>query len=192
MIRKYIYKNIYLLCNVVLCMFSCSENEKEISLGNNFFYIPYQDIIFDVTTFDGNGIYINKNGRKIPVVLPNIEKYKYNLEYIIVKQNFDIKQTTKLIENMLFMPGVYFTYDKKFMHLNHNYLSTLDKTEQKSMYSEKFTKELLKSSVSIQKMKKNQENLYIISKKEQKIYGPLNSSEFQILKNNLRINLSFD
>ena len=31
-------------------------HEKEINLVNNFHYIPFQEIILDVTTFGGNGI----------------------------------------------------------------------------------------------------------------------------------------
>lgn len=190
--RKYYNKNIYLLYLFLLFLFSCNENEKEINLGNDFFYIPSQEIIFDVTTFDGNGIYLYKNHKKIPVILPNIEKYQYNSEYIIVMQNFDIKQTTRLIENMLFMPKVYFTYDKNYINLNNHFLSKLDETEQNSIYSQKFTKELLKNTIVIQKMKTNKINFYLISKKEKKIFGPLNASEFSKVKKELKINLDFE
>ena len=190
--RKYYNKYIYLLFLILLFQFSCSEDEKEINLGNDFFYIPSQEIIFDVTSFNGNGIYLVKNHKKIPVVLPNIQEYKYNSEYIIIMQNFDLEQTTRLIENMLFMPKVYFTYDKKFINLNEYFLSKLEKKEKNSIYSEKFTKELLKNSIVIQKRKTNEENFYLISKNEQKIFGPLNATEFNNLKKKLKINLSFE
>ena len=190
--RKYYNKYIYLLFLILLFQFSCSEDEKEINLGNDFFYIPSQEIIFDVTSFNGNGIYLVKNHKKIPVVLPNIQEYKYNSEYIIIMQNFDLEQTTRLIENMLFMPKVYFTYDKNFINLNENFLEKLDNAEQNSIYSEKFTDELLKNTSAIQKMKNNKENYYIIEKKELKIYGPLSISEFEKTKQNLNINLNFD
>ena len=185
-------KYIYLHSLVLLLLFSCNENEKEINLGNDFFYIPSQEIIFDVTTFDGNGIYLYKNNKKIPVILPDIEKYKYNSDFIIVTQNFNIEQTTRLIENMLFMPNVYFTYEKNYINLNENYLVKLDESEQNSIYSEKFTNELLKNTTLIQKMKSNKENFYIIAKKELKIFGPLNVTEFKKLKQKLKINLNFD
>ena len=190
--RKYYNKNIYLLYLMLLSLFSCNENEKEINLGNDFFYIPSQEIIFDATTFDGNGIYLYKNHKKIPVILPKIEKYRNNSEYIIVMQNFDIEQTTRLIENMLFMPNVYFTYDQNYIDLNNHFLSKLDETEQNSIYSEKFTKELLKNTIVIQKMKTNKENFYLISKREKKIFGPLNASEFTIVKKERKINLDFE
>lgn len=36
------------------------------------------------------------------------------------------------------------------------------------------------------------ENFYLISKNEQKIFGPLNATEFNNLKKKLKINLSFE
>tara|TARA_B110000091_G_scaffold213385_1_gene262586 strand:- start:2285 stop:2419 length:135 start_codon:yes stop_codon:yes gene_type:complete len=44
-------------------MLSCNESEEEINLGNNFYYIPFQEIIFDVTAFGGNGIFFFKTVR---------------------------------------------------------------------------------------------------------------------------------
>jgi len=173
-------------------LFSCNDSEKEINLGNNFFYIPSQEIIFDVTTFDGNGIYLCENNKKSPVILPDIEEYKYNSDFIIVKQNFNNEQSNRLIENMLFMPKVYFTYNKNYIKLNEDYLAKLDQSEQNSIYSEKFTAELLKNSTEIQKMKSNKENFYIIEKKEFKVHGPLNISEFKKLRQNFKVNLEFE
>ena len=192
--RKYYNKKIYLLYLILLFLFSCTENENEteINLGNGFFYIPSQEIIFDVTTFYGNGIYLYKNHKKIPVILPKIEKYQYNSEYIIVMQTFDIEQTNRLIKNMLFMPNVYFTYDQNYINLNNHFLSKLDEAEQNSINSEKFTEELLKNTIVIQKMKTNKENFYLISKKEKKIFGPLAASEFTNVKKELKINLDFE
>ena len=190
--RKYFNKYVYLQCVILFFLFSCNDNEKEINLGNNLFYIPSQEIIFDVTTFDGNGIYLCENSKKIPVILPDIKEYKYNSDFIIIKQNFNNEQTKRLIENMLFMPKVYFTYDKNYIKLNEDYLAKLDQSEQNSIYSEKFTNELLKNSTEIQKMKINKENFYIIEKKKFKIHGPLNISEFKKLKQNFKVNLDFE
>jgi len=186
-----ITKSIY-FCLLVF-LFSCKENEEEINLGNNFYYIPFQEIIFDVTTFGGNGIYQLKNNEKIPVILSDIEKYEFNSEFIIVEQNFNNEQTSRLIQNMLSMPETYFTYDKRYLKLNENYLAQLDKSENNSsVYYKKFTRELLVNTSSIQKMKINKENYYIIEKKEMKINGPLKKSEFKEMKKNLGINLSFE
>jgi hypothetical protein len=190
--RKYFSKYVYLQCVILFFLFSCNDSEKEINLGNNFFYIPSQEIIFDVTTFDGNGIYLCENNKKSPVILPDIEEYKYNSDFIIVKQNFNNEQSNRLIENMLFMPKVYFTYNKNYIKLNEDYLAKLDQSEQNSIYSEKFTAELLKNSTEIQKMKSNKENFYIIEKKEFKVHGPLNISEFKKLRQNFKVNLEFE
>lgn len=89
------------------------------------------------------------------------------------------------------MSKVYFTYNKNYINLNENYLSKLDESKQNRIYSEKFTKELLKNRTVIQKMKSNKENFYIIEKKEFKIFGPINESEFKKLKQKLKINLNF-
>lgn len=190
--RKCLNKYVYLQCVILFFLFSCNDNEKEVNLGNNFFYIPSQEIIFDVTTFDGNGIYLCGNSKKTPVILPDVEEFKYNSDFIIIKQNFNYEQTKRLIENMLFMPKVYFTFDKNYIKLNEDYLAKLDTSEQNSIYSQKFTNELLRNSTEIQKMKNNKENYYIIKKKELKIYGPLSKSEFEINRQSFKINLSFD
>ena len=176
--------NVYLYLLISLFLFSCKESEEEINLGNNFYYIPFQEIIFDVTSFGGNGIYQLENNKKIPVILSDIDKYKYNSDFIIVKQNFDIEKTSRLIENMIFMPKTYFTYDKNYIHLNENYLAKLDESENNSIYYEKFTRELLEKTSTIQKMKINKENYYVIEKKEFKINGPLTKSEFKKIKQN--------
>ena len=186
--------NLYSYYLILFLLFSCngSESEKEINLGTNFYYIPSQENIFDATTFDGNGIYQIDNYKKIPVILPDIDKYKFNSDFIIVKQNFDIEQTSRLIENMIFMPNTYFTYDKNYIQLNENSLAKLDKSENNSIYSGKFTRELIENTAVIQKMKTNKENFYIIEKKELKINGPLNKLEFIELKQKLEINLTFE
>ncbi|WP_282031834.1 hypothetical protein [Winogradskyella eximia] len=185
-------KNMFLSLFIFLFIFSCSESEEEINLGNNFYYIPFQEIIFDVTSFGGNGIYQLKNNEKIPVVLSNIDKYKYNSEFIIIKQIFDMEQTSLLIENMIFLPKTYFTYDKNYILLNENFLSKLDTSKDNSIYSQTFTHQLLENTSSIQKMKTNKENYYIIEKKDLKINGPLTKNEFKEIKKNLEINLSFE
>lgn len=187
-----INRNIYLYLLISLLLSSCKENEEEINLGNNFYYIPFQEIIFDVTSFGANGIYRLENNGKVPVILPDIDKYKHNSDFIIVKQFFDIEQTSRLIENMIFLPKTYFTYGKNYIHLNENYLAKLDKSENNGIYYEKFTHDLLENTSVIQKMKMNKENYYIIKKKELKIYGPLTKNEFKEIKRNLEINLSFE
>lgn len=179
----------YLLYSIFLL--SC-KSEEEINLGNNFYYIPFQEIIFDVTSFGGNGIYLLENNEKIPVVLSDIDRYEYNSEFIIIKQNFDINQSSRLIENMIFLPRTYFTYDKKYIPLNENFLTKLDTLENNSIYSEKFTRELLENSSEIKKMMINKENYYVIEKKELKINGPLSKNEFEEIKKNLEMNLNFE
>jgi len=184
-------KSIFFCLLFSIFLLSCN-NEEEIDLGNNFYYIPFQEIIFDVTTFGGNGIYRLENNEKIPVVLSDIDKYQYNSEFIIIKQNFDIKQSSRLIENMIFLPNTYFTYDKKYIPLNENFLTKLDTSENNSIYSEKFTRKLLENSSAIKKMMINKENYYVIEKKELKINGPLTKNEFEEIKKNLEIYLSFE
>jgi hypothetical protein len=171
---------------------SCNESEEEISLGNNFYYIPFQETTFDVTTFGGNGIYKIDNYKKVPVILPDIEEYKYNTDFIIAKQNFDIEQTSRLIENMIFMPNVYFKFDKRSFKLDENYLAKLDESKRNSIYYEEFTKQLLENTQGIQRMKSNKENYYIIEKKNFKVNGPFTIKEFRKANQNLKTNLNFE
>ncbi len=143
---KIVNTKLLLLFFVWIFLLSCNESEEEISLGNNFYYIPFQETTFDVTTFGGNGIYKIDNYKKVSVILPEIEKYKCNTDFIIAKQNFDIEQTSRLIENMIFMPNVYFKFDKRSFKLNENYLVKLDESKRNSIYYEEFTKQLLENT----------------------------------------------
>jgi len=182
--------NLFIFVSILLL--SCNESEEEISLGNNFYYIPFQEITFDVTTFGGNGIYKIDNHKKVPVILPDIEKYMYNTDFIIAKQNFDTEQTSRLIENMIFMPNVYFKFDKRSFELNENYLAKLDESKRNSIYYEEFTKELLENTKEIQKMKGNKENYYIIEKNNFKVNGPFTIKQFREVNQNLKTNLNFE
>ena len=71
-------------------------------------------------------------------------------------------------------------------------MTKLDSLENNSIYSEKFTRELLDNSSAIKKMMANKENYYVIEKKYLKINGPLTKSEFDQIKKNHEIELSFE
>ena len=184
-------RNISLFFCIIFLLSSCNENEVEISLGNNFFYIPPKEIIFDVTTFYGNGIYKKENCDVIPIIFPNIIDYKFDSNFILVKQNFDFEQTSRLVENMLFMSNVYFKYDQKYLKLNKENLEKLDTLQKNSSYSKKFTENLLKTSTSIKIMEENENIYFIITKRNSKIQGPLTLYEFNKEVNKLKIMIKF-
>jgi hypothetical protein len=96
------------------------NNDLEKKLGNDYYYTPFEEDIFDATTFGGNGIYKFQNNNRIPIIFPRIIKYKNDSSYIIVKQKFDFFETKKLIQNMLFMPDIYFKYDHQYVQLNND------------------------------------------------------------------------
>jgi len=186
-----------LLISLVSCFFLfslfffCSKNhKKEEDLGNNYFYLPFQEHIFDATSFGGNGIYKYKNYSRVPVVYSNIIDYKKDSSYIIAKQEFDFNETKKLLQNMLFLPNVYFTNDSNYTKLHEIDLANISPS-MSTIESDKYVVNLMNSNTAIKKMKLNSENYYIINKIENKIYGPLQKKEFEMMISKLQVRLTF-
>lgn len=166
-----------------------SNDETEVDLGHRYYYIPFQEVTFDVTMFKGNGIFKYKNEGCIPVIFPNIKSYKYDSLYIIVKQQFNYFDTKTLIGSMLFRP-VYFKYDKDYVLLDlENELNTPDMMN--STEEDEYVDGVMKKDHFINQMIKNKDNYYIIDKVKNQTMGPFDINTFNRRKIEMKINLSF-
>lgn len=173
----------------VFILFSSKNDEREVGLGNNYYYIPFQEVIFDVTGFGGNGIYLYKNNLKVPIIFSEIESYKYDSRYIIIKQKFDFK-TRYLLESMIFMPNLYFEYDKEFVFLDEKYLTGI-KSIKNSDEREEFIDRIMHEDRHLKIMIENGVSYYIINKKNNKIFGPSKHIEFENLRSKMGILIDF-
>lgn len=176
-----------------LCsFFSCNESEDEINLGNKFYYMPFQEILFENSGFGGNGIFTYKDFKRIPVIYPKVTDYAMDSVYIIVRQEFDKLNTRKLLRNMLYVDGLYFKYDKNFTPLEENFcLKTNFKDAKYSEMDQYIEDVIFKQDKRIVKMIRNKENYYIIKKDSNIITEPLTKEEFENVKRKKKINLLF-
>jgi hypothetical protein len=184
--KKIIYFFIFIFCVLIILIGLPKNNQVKTNLGNGFHFIPFEERIFDATSFSGNGIYLFKNNLMVPVILPNITSYQSDSLYIVVKQNFDVKQTNILFENMIFMPKTYFLYDKQFVPINEEYVN--QKNIKNDITSQAvYVKSILYKNKKILKMIKNKENYYIIEKKSKNILGPLNYQEYLLKRKSIGV-----
>ena len=187
--KKILYILIPTIAIVIILLFIFGRNdERKINLGQGYYYIPFQEITFDVTSFGGNGIYVYKNNCKVPIIFPDIISYKYDSTYILVKQKFNFLQTKSLLETMLFLPNTYFKYDKDFVFLEESYSDSVS-NKNDTIQMEEFITNIMNHDKYIMKMVANDENYYIINKSNNKIIGPLKYEIFKKLKLEMRIQI---
>lgn len=182
----------FLLVLLIVVSFLFKNNQKEIDMGDGFYFIPYKEITFDVTAFEGNGVFIYKDSLLVPVIFPHINHYKFDSSFIIVKQDFNAEQTKTLLENMIFHP-VYFRYYKDWVPLNQRFVeSAPDYGDSKS--EGKYIENIMKEDSDIIRMVNNKVNYYIINKLELKVLGPFSQIEFknQLKELNISDNLKFE
>ena len=186
-------KNLHLkilILTIVTIFFqsSCSsENEEEVDLGDGYYYIPSQHATFDQIAFDGNGIYTYINNSIIPLIYPKVKEYKYDSLYIIVKQEFDFRETNILLSSLIFYP-VYFKFDKDFVPLDEKYVRDAPNFMTMSMDSgKKYVDSIMHLDAHIKKMMQHEENYYIIDKKTHEVMGPFSKAEFNEERKSLQI-----
>ena len=89
---------------------------------------------------------------------------------------------------MLFLPNVYFKYEKDLTLLEKSYsdsISNKDSAAQREM----FITNIMGHDKYIMKMIANNENYYIINKKENRIIGPLKYKPFKKIKSEMNIQI---
>ena len=118
-------KIIFSLIKIVLCtslfiFSSCSDfwrPSKYIYLDDRFYYLKeYAEI--DFSGYPGDGIWY----RATPMIMPKIEEYYFNDNYITIKQKYHKKNSSSLLERLL--------YFDHFGKINTNVFSVYDSTMQ--------------------------------------------------------------
>lgn len=156
-------------------------------MGDGYYYIPSQDATFDQIAFDGNGIYTYINNSIVPLIYPKIKEYRYDSLYIIVKQEFDFRETNILLSSLIFYP-VYFKYDKDFVPLDEKYVRDAPNFMTMSMDSgKKYVDSIMHLDAHIKKMMQYEENYYIIDKKKHEVLGPFSKAELNVERKALQI-----
>lgn len=178
---------IFLFGLFIFVLYHNKNNKNEVDLGNGYYYIPFNEIVFDVTRYSGNGLYFYKMNKKFPLIFSEIENYAFSENFIVVKQNFNL-ETRYLLESMIFQSDEYFSYDKKLVLLDEDFIihNNLNKD---SFDREKYIDKILETDLHIKKMILNKINYYIIEKRNNKVFGPLTLLEFEHLKKKMRIQL---
>jgi hypothetical protein len=176
---------------IVVAYFLFDKKEERENLGSSYYYIPFQEITFDVTGFGGNGIYIFKDSSQIPVIFPRVVSYKYDSRYIVVKQKYDYTEIKELLGSMLFLSSNYFTYDKNFVPIEEGTIDRI-KTISHSTFKQRdsIINEIMTRNVNIIEMKANKYSYYIIDKSNNTIVGPLAYDVFLRQKKKMGITLS--
>lgn len=172
------------LSTIFLSISSCN-NEEEINMGQEYFYIPSQESVFDQTMFWGNGIYTYHNYLITPIIYSNIANYKYDSFFVIVKQNFDFMKTQSLLEAMIFNPN-HFSYYKGITPLEERFVINAPKFNNSSL-EERYVDSIMHIDFHIKKIMKNKENYYIIDKIKHVVMGPFTKNEFNKKREALHI-----
>ena len=168
--------NLVALLFFSLLFISSCNNEEKITIGQGYYYIPFQESVFDRTRFGGNGIFTNKNTIYVPIIYPDITYYKYDSFFITLRQDFDFMETKRLLEGMIFRPD-YFSYDKDIVPLEERFVINAPKFNS-SVLEENYVDSIMHIDFNIKKMMKNKENYYIIDKIKHVVHGPLTKNEF--------------
>lgn len=176
---------------IFLILVSSCREKHEVNFGGNYYYIPSQEITFDVSGFGGNGIYIHNDSLDglIPVVFPEILDFKYDSTYIIIKQDFNFSETKTLLENIFFLPQSTFIYDQRFVPLSN--FERHAEVANNSIAEQAFIESQMKGDNQIIKMMNNKINYYIINKIKRKTLGPLDKDSFKRKREELNFSINF-
>lgn len=173
----------------VFLFFPFRNDENKVDLGNHYFFVPSEDVVFDVTTYDGATIFLVRDSQYVPVIFPNVINYKYDSLYIIAEQDFDLQQTKILVQNVLFRQNQ-FKYEKSLVPLD-DVSFTVGNPSVSTILEEKYVDSLVQKDSHIKSMMQHKKNYYLISKSHLKVYGPFDENSFKIAKKKLNVDLKF-
>ncbi len=166
---------VIILVSLLVCLQSCND-ETEVNMGEGYYYIPFRERTFDVTMFSGNGVYVYIDSFTVPVIYPQIDKYKYDSSYVFIKQHFNFEETKYLLQSMIFH-GIYFHYYNDLVPLDEKYVMNTPVFNNSSL-EEKYIDSIMQEDSHIKKMMEHKENYYIIDKTRHKVTGPFTKKEF--------------
>jgi len=171
-----------LLVSLVVLFFYNLEYKTppQLDLGNSFQYLQEGGDL-DYSIYAGDGIFYNT----IPVIFPRVEKHSFDSIYITVKQKYNNKNSTGLMQSIL----MHNLYDMSWGGIDAEIFPVYDsimyydfkKYYEKDMNTyreERYADSVVSNNLYFTNMRQNNYNYYIIDKrKRQRIY-PLSKSEF--------------
>ncbi|MDL2315112.1 hypothetical protein LJC16_02520 [Bacteroidales bacterium OttesenSCG-928-C19] len=181
--KKLFYSIIFILTVSVITFFSCGKFEIWVDLGGSFNYLN-KGAYSEFTRFSGDGIFY----KGIPSVFPTIKNYKYEERYITIKQQYNKKLSSSLLETILVLDSYYGAgyfgemdtaifpvYNEELKNSFHFYY----KIHENTYRSEFFSDSVVNIHPYFKEMEKNKFNYYIINKDNQVKIGPLSKDEFK-------------
>lgn len=173
-VNRFLYLAIF-----VLIGFNSCKKQSEVNLGGNYYFIPFEEVIFDVSAFNGNGIFVKDSTGRIPVVFPDIVEYKYGSSYITVKQKFNYIETRQLLDNIIFMRNSIFSYNKNFVHVSENFIKNAPNSRTTTI-DMKYIDSIMHKDENIKMMMRYKESYFIILKANNELIGPLTKRGFNL------------
>ena len=179
-------KIIFSLIKIVLCtslfiFSSCSDfwgPSKYIYLDDRFYYLKeYAEI--DFCGYPGDGIWY----RATPMIMPKIEEYYFDDNYITLKQKYHKKNCSRLLEMLLLTDyfgkidtSVFSVYDSIMIYNFYEYYDI----DRRTSRSEAFCDSVVNNNPYFTEMEKNDYNYYIIEKNDVVKHGPFSRKEFEV------------
>ena len=158
------------------------RQELYVDLGNRYLYLnEYAEL--DYSGYPGDGIFYTST----PYIFPKIEEYKFDDNYITVKQIYSKQNSSELLREILY-ESIY--NEGGWGKINTNifpvYDSTLYYAFEKYYEIEKvhsrvgaFCDSVVANNPYFKEMEKNDYNYYIIEKNDVVKHGPLSRKEFE-------------
>jgi len=158
------------------------RQELYVDLGNRYLYLnEYAEL--DYSGYPGDGIFYTAS----PYILPKIEEYKFDDNYITVRQRYSKQNNSELLRVILY-EGIYNEggWGKININIFPVYDSTLYYAFEKYYEVEKtttrvraFCDSVVANNPYFKEMEKNDYNYYIIEKHDVVKHGPLSRKEFE-------------
>ena len=148
-----------------------------VDFGNGYKYLN-EYALLDQTGYPGDGVF----WETIPFILPKIEVYKFDKNYITIKQKYSKQNSSKLLREVLYTEywgrintDVFPVYDSIMYDTFKKYYEI----ERTSIRVQVFCDSVVDNNPYFKIMEKNDYNYYIIEKYGVVKYGPLSRNEFE-------------
>ena len=154
------------------------KQETWIDLGDHYQYLNRYGNAIEWSGYTEDGIFYEGD----PFIFPVIEEYKFDVDYITIKQKYSKQFSAKLLEAVFkgflgkgINTNVFPVYDSAMYFAFEKYYE-IDKT---TMRVRAFCDSVVASNHYFKEMEKNDYNYYIIEKHDVVKHGPLSRKEFE-------------
>lgn len=183
-----------LILFVVLNLLSCIEEKN----SKRYYYLPMDDAI-DVGYPFGSIVYksTQKNSYEDVLIYSDVEKYESDSRYILVEQRPNRKLMDKNIKDDLSFWSNYCVENKKDTVINVfgdkmsiKHINNL-LTKHSGNNLQRVSDSIMNNNASLKSIFKNKLNYYLIDKKSDALYGPMNKNELSKIRARKGVTLTF-